>query len=79
MLLMKLFDFSSNVARPCDGTRPSANCAKIRSRNTCVLQRGGPNQRAHGYIYRAHEDGTVYVARLVHLARYLPDLPERQF
>ena len=32
----------------------------------------------HGYIYRVHEDGTVYVARLVHLARYLPDLPERQ-
>ena len=22
----------------------------------------------HGYIYRVHEDGTIYVARLVHLA-----------
>lgn len=33
----------------------------------------------HGYIYRVHDDGTVYVARLVHLARYLPDLPERPF
>ena len=33
----------------------------------------------HGCIYRVHEDGTVYVARLVHLARYLPDLSERQF
>ena len=33
----------------------------------------------HGYIYRVHDDGTIYVARFVHLARYLPDLPERQF
>jgi len=33
----------------------------------------------HGYIYRVHEDGTIYVARLVHLARYLLDLPEREF
>ena len=29
----------------------------------------------HGYIYRVHEDGAIYVARFVHLARYLPDLP----
>ena len=33
----------------------------------------------HGYIYRVHEDGTIYVARLVHRARYLPDLPDRRF
>ena len=33
----------------------------------------------HGYVYRVHDDGTIYIARLVHLARYLPELPQRQF
>ncbi len=33
----------------------------------------------HGYIYRVEGDGTVYVARLVHLARYLPDLVPEDF
>jgi plasmid stabilization system protein ParE len=33
----------------------------------------------HGFIYRVHEDGTLYIARLVHLARDLPDLPDRTF
>jgi plasmid stabilization system protein ParE len=32
----------------------------------------------YGYIYRAAEDGTVSVVRLVHLARYLPDLIDKE-
>lgn len=33
----------------------------------------------HGYIYRARQDGVIYIARLVHLARYLPDLIPENF
>ena len=33
----------------------------------------------HGYIYRVQTDGMIYVARLVHLARYLPDLMPENF
>jgi plasmid stabilization system protein ParE len=28
----------------------------------------------HGYIYKIGDDEIIYVARLVHLARYLPDV-----
>ena len=31
----------------------------------------------HGYVYRIGEDGVIDIARLVHLARYLPALPPR--
>ncbi len=33
----------------------------------------------HGYIYKLAEDGTILVAHFAHLARYLPDLPARDF
>lgn len=32
----------------------------------------------HGYVYRIYEDGTIYIARFVHLARDLPALPNRR-
>ena len=33
----------------------------------------------HGYIYKVQPDEVVYIARLVHLARYLPDLVPADF
>jgi len=36
--------------------------------------RRGRFQAPHGYIYKVTEDDTIYIARLVHLARYLADL-----
>jgi len=33
----------------------------------------------HGYVYRVDADGTIYIARFVHLARYLPDLVGTEF
>jgi plasmid stabilization system protein ParE len=33
----------------------------------------------HGYIYKIHENDTVYIGRFVHLARYLPDLVPSDF
>jgi plasmid stabilization system protein ParE len=33
----------------------------------------------HGYIYKLRDDGVIHVARLVHLARYLPDLLPEDF
>lgn len=38
----------------------------------CIAQR--KIKAPHGYIYKLVDDDIVYVARLVHLARYLPDL-----
>jgi plasmid stabilization system protein ParE len=38
----------------------------------CIAQ--GRIKAPHGYIYRVQEGDVIYVARLVHLARYLPDL-----
>jgi len=38
----------------------------------CIAQ--GRIRAPHGYVYKVLEDGTIHVARLVHLARYLPDL-----
>jgi plasmid stabilization system protein ParE len=37
----------------------------------------GQIKAPHGYVYRIDEDGIISIARLVHLARYLPDLPPR--
>ncbi|MEZ4229064.1 MAG: type II toxin-antitoxin system RelE/ParE family toxin [Polyangiaceae bacterium] len=43
----------------------------------CIRQ--GSIRAPHGYIYKVEEDGTVYIARLVHLARYLADLLPEDF
>ncbi|MGE0328625.1 MAG: type II toxin-antitoxin system RelE/ParE family toxin [Polyangiaceae bacterium] len=43
----------------------------------CIRQ--GSIRAPHGYIYKVQEDGTVYIARLVHLARYLTDLLPEDF
>jgi len=43
----------------------------------CIAQRR--IRAPHGYIYRVQEDGMVYIGRLVHLARYLPDLVPEDF
>jgi len=37
----------------------------------CIAQEG--IKAPHGYIYKLQDD-VVYIARLVHLARYLPEL-----
>lgn len=42
----------------------------------CIATAGRINA-PHGYVYRVGDDGIIYIARLVHLARYLPDLPPR--
>ncbi len=38
----------------------------------CIAR--GKIKAPHGYVYKVHEDDVIYVARFVHLARYLPDL-----
>ena len=43
----------------------------------CVA--AGRIKAPHGYVYRIQEDGVIHIARFVHLARYLPDLPDRNF
>jgi plasmid stabilization system protein ParE len=43
----------------------------------CIAQSG--IKAPHGYIYRIQQDETVYIARLVHLARYLADLVPEDF
>jgi len=43
----------------------------------CIAQPG--IKAPHGYIYRIREDEVVFIARLVHLARYLPDIIPEDF
>jgi len=43
----------------------------------CIAR--GRIKAPHGYIYKVQEDGVIHVARLVHLARYLPDLVPESF
>jgi len=42
-----------------------------------IAQRG--IKAPHGYIYKVQHDGVIYIARLVHLARFLPDLIPENF
>jgi plasmid stabilization system protein ParE len=43
----------------------------------CIAR--GRIRAPHGYIYRIQADGMIYVARFVHLARYLPELVPEDF
>jgi plasmid stabilization system protein ParE len=43
----------------------------------CIAQ--GRVKAPHGYIYKMDQHGAVYIGRLVHLARYLPDLIPEDF
>jgi plasmid stabilization system protein ParE len=43
----------------------------------CIAQPG--IKAPHGYIYKIDEGEIVYIARLVHLARYLADLIPEDF
>jgi plasmid stabilization system protein ParE len=43
----------------------------------CIAQEGV--NAPHGYIYKVGDDEIIYIARLVHLARYLPDVVPEDF
>lgn len=43
----------------------------------CIAQEG--IRAPHGYIYKIGDEEVIYIARLVHLARYLPDVVPEDF